>query len=314
MSQIEEQTDLAVQEELDSVIELEEVDIHLARANLLRMRGEYDSAKDVCRSILKSFPHQAFAHAMLGDIAVEQNEIESPVHAYELACEYDPGYAPFVQKLASARKRKGEHEAAEAARKLGYGAKGWSIPSLVIMLTMVLAALAISAFALGRTMGERPVKIAAITDPVIIQGIKPALKEEIVTTVNSSNELNVIYQTAEEGLIVKAIQEKLRWNNKLVGTVYDATSSTVILSYLGETDENGQQSADKFCSEAASALPDIKNISLRYFVSSKLVASSLKSKESVVKSEPSSDNKIKNPDDSETKVTDGMTEQPDPTR
>src|SRR4051812_43141822 len=53
-----------------------EEDLHsdLARANLLRLRGEFDQAEQLCLNVLERFPDNAAAHTLLGDIAFSQDK------------------------------------------------------------------------------------------------------------------------------------------------------------------------------------------------------------------------------------------------
>ena len=298
--------DLAAPAENEELIELEEVDIYLARANLLRMRGEHEQAKEICRAILKAVPHQALTHAMLGDIALELNDLDQATHWFEFACEYDPGYQPFVQKLVQARQRKSEHEAAEAARKLGYGASGWSIPSLLAVITMVLLALAIGAFALGRNQNSQAVKPPTITEPAVITGKPVRIKAEEPTAQPALNEVAKVIRTPEETLILKAIEEKLRWNTKLLNLTYDTFSGTAVINFAGDTEEGAQESADKLVADAKSALPDVNIISLRYFVAGKLIVSAHSGAVAVPTPEPSSDQKVNEPNNSATEEPDSL--------
>lgn len=71
----------------------------LARANLLRMRGQWDEAVTVCTEALRQSPHSATAHALMGDIYDAQNRPEDAVTWYTMAVELNPNGAVDRAKL-----------------------------------------------------------------------------------------------------------------------------------------------------------------------------------------------------------------------
>lgn len=80
-----------------------EVYPELARANLLRMQGNYEAAIDVCRRILGRFPSNETVHALLGDIYADQGKFEDAIQWYELLVELAPGNAHYMAKLHNLR-------------------------------------------------------------------------------------------------------------------------------------------------------------------------------------------------------------------
>jgi hypothetical protein len=80
-----------------------EVYPELARANLLRMQGNYEEAIDVCRRILGRFPSNETVHALLGDIYADQGKFEDAIQWYELLVELAPSNAHYMAKLHNLR-------------------------------------------------------------------------------------------------------------------------------------------------------------------------------------------------------------------
>lgn len=80
-----------------------EVYPELARANLLRMQGNYEEAIEVCRRILGRFPSNETVHALLGDIYADQGKYEEAIQWYELLVELAPGNAHYLAKLHNLR-------------------------------------------------------------------------------------------------------------------------------------------------------------------------------------------------------------------
>ncbi|OYT73077.1 MAG: hypothetical protein CFK48_01845 [Armatimonadetes bacterium CP1_7O] len=80
-----------------------EVYPELARANLLRMQGNYEEAIEVCRRILGRFPSNETVHALLGDIYADQGKYEDAIQWYELLVELAPSNAHYMAKLHNLR-------------------------------------------------------------------------------------------------------------------------------------------------------------------------------------------------------------------
>lgn len=72
----------------------------LARANLLRIRGQWVDAAEACAEVLRLSPHNPTAHSLLGDIYQDQGRPEEARHWYHLALEVNPGSEADRAKLA----------------------------------------------------------------------------------------------------------------------------------------------------------------------------------------------------------------------
>src|SRR3954471_23342550 len=74
----------------------------LARANLLRMRGQWGPAAELCAEVLRTDPRNPTAHSLLGDIYQDQGRPEEAQHWYQLALEMNPGSEADQAKLTRA--------------------------------------------------------------------------------------------------------------------------------------------------------------------------------------------------------------------
>lgn len=83
------------------LIEEEErmVNPRLAHANLLRLRGQWEEAMRVCADVLRHFPGNVHAHALMGDIHRDQGNLEEAAQWYKLALELAPDSAVDRQRL-----------------------------------------------------------------------------------------------------------------------------------------------------------------------------------------------------------------------
>lgn len=83
------------------LIEEEErmVNPRLAHANLLRLRGQWEEAMRVCADVLRQFPGNVHAHALMGDIYRDQGNLEEAAQWYKLALELAPDSVVDRQRL-----------------------------------------------------------------------------------------------------------------------------------------------------------------------------------------------------------------------
>ncbi|GIV14910.1 MAG: hypothetical protein KatS3mg022_0345 [Armatimonadota bacterium] len=83
------------------LIEEEErlVNPRLAHANLLRMRGQWEEAMRACSDVLRQFPNNVHAHALMGDIYRDQGNLEEAAQWYKLALDLAPDSVVDRQRL-----------------------------------------------------------------------------------------------------------------------------------------------------------------------------------------------------------------------
>lgn len=143
----------------------------LARANLLRMRGDFKGAEDVCLGILRRYPNNATANGLLGDICAEKGDLAQAAEWFELALDLTPDDEAVQQKLANVQSRMKEHEAAETAKQLGLPTSRPKVGLYIIGVIVFLVAIGIVAFSLGKqaekkSLADRGIVNAPVTiDP-----------------------------------------------------------------------------------------------------------------------------------------------------
>ncbi|MEJ5251775.1 MAG: tetratricopeptide repeat protein [Chthonomonadetes bacterium] len=75
------------------------VNPRLAHANLLRMRGKWEDAIRACSEVLRQFPNNVHAHALMGDIYRDQGNLEEAAQWYKLALDLAPDSAVDRRRL-----------------------------------------------------------------------------------------------------------------------------------------------------------------------------------------------------------------------
>lgn len=176
----------------------------LARANLLRMRGEYKQAEDICLTILRRHPNSATANTLLGDISAERGDLKQAAEWYEMALDITPDSESDRSKLAGIRSRIKDHEAATTAKQLGLPESrpkiGLWIGSVVVFVVLV----ATVAYLLGGRTSSRASAPLEITAPVSVPPIAgrqtpdPETVEETPTPPPPSELIEQIKATAAD--------------------------------------------------------------------------------------------------------------------
>lgn len=85
----------------------------------MRLRGQYREARDLALKIVNAHPENVAAHALLGDIAAEQDDLAQAAEWYEMAVDLDSEADNERRKLHSIQQRMREREAADTAAQLG---------------------------------------------------------------------------------------------------------------------------------------------------------------------------------------------------
>lgn len=145
----------------------------LARANLKRMRGEYDEARSICLSILKRYPGNLTAHTLLGDIHAEAGELTQAAEWYEMALEIAPDSAADRAKLEQVKERLAEREMATTAKQLGLPTPQprakWFAWSTVAFVAIV----GLGGFLLGDFFHSKRTAPSVVRTPITVQGSVP---------------------------------------------------------------------------------------------------------------------------------------------
>jgi hypothetical protein len=120
---------------MDSRESEEMISTELARANLARLRGDYDTAEELCVALLRKAPNDANVAALLGDVSMEQNKLDAAIQWYEMSVESG---APtgIEEKLATVQKRLKAQD--EAASEAGIGLAPRSILSPATLLAGII--------------------------------------------------------------------------------------------------------------------------------------------------------------------------------
>jgi hypothetical protein len=136
----------------------------LARANLLRLRGDYLAAEAECLKLLRHYPNNASAHTLLGDICAEKGDLDQSLQWYELSLDLAPDHA-IQERAKSIKARIQERDQSAASRAVGIPAeRDRSIRYAAWMLIAILVT-GIACYAVGRGQDTQP--------PAILHRVTP---------------------------------------------------------------------------------------------------------------------------------------------
>lgn len=138
----------------------------LTRANLLRMRGEYDQARSLCLAILRRYPNNATAHTLLGDICSEEDDLQHAAEWYEMALDLEPENQADHKKLESVRQRIADHEAATTAQQLGIPTSKSKAKVFAAVIVCLVLLIGVGAFFLGDYFRSKRVGGGTVTTPI----------------------------------------------------------------------------------------------------------------------------------------------------
>lgn len=123
----------------------------LAQANLLRMRGQHKQAGEACLAILKRYPNNSTAHALLGDIYAETNDLDQAIQWYELALDlHDDEAVRAKLRKVQEQKEAAEHKASVA--DLGLPEKQPKTGLYAGLMILAIVVIGGAAFFAGRQM------------------------------------------------------------------------------------------------------------------------------------------------------------------
>ena len=97
--------DLEVQGREESAISTTKVEALLAKANLLRLRGQFEPAEEICLEVLTAEPKHVFALCLLGDIRLSQDRLQDAENLYDLALQTGEAPSTIQDKLTAIRSK-----------------------------------------------------------------------------------------------------------------------------------------------------------------------------------------------------------------
>jgi hypothetical protein len=203
----------------------------VARANLLRLRGDFEEAEKVCLAILKRFPNNPAAHGMMGDLSFETGKLDTARQWYEMALDLTPNDEGLRRKI-SAIENAARKEADDVAIA-GLEVQPKSNSTIAAMLGVVILLCVMAGLMYWLGYANKTTR-ADVIDPISVNGEagprlgtriqEPALEETPATSPAPSTERTAL--TAEEAAVLSAMSQELgALGSRVAGLILDSTGA-----------------------------------------------------------------------------------------
>lgn len=214
----------------------------LARANLLRMRGDYKAALEQCRTILRKFPNNVSANQLLGDLCQETGDLEQAKEWYELALDIAPNHAQLQKKLKDVRERLEHQETQGLVDQLGLPPSKPKNGLMAAGLAVMVLAVGGIAYVIGTNkqkvdapLPKPTVSNAPATNP---QSTNPDVENPVQDPPTTAPVTTPAQGSSEETALAQLIGQRSTHGAKLVGLVIDPRTSQLTLTYRVATGED----------------------------------------------------------------------------
>ncbi|MBC8064109.1 MAG: tetratricopeptide repeat protein [Chlorobia bacterium] len=238
----------------------------LARANLLRMRGDHKAALEQCRMILHKFPNNVTANQLLGDLCAELGDLEQAKEWYELALDIAPNHAQIQKKLKAVRGQLEHAETEGLVEQLGLP----PTKSKNGLVAAGLATLVIGVGAIAYVIGTQKdasdsnaaPKQTSVQAPISNLGSSQPPKQDPVPN-GTTAPVPTVQGPSDEVSLTQLIAQRSANGTKLLGLTVDPRSNLMILTYRVEAADDKKLIASELAGVAFDNSPSVRVITLR---------------------------------------------------
>lgn len=223
----------------------------LARANLLRMRGDYSAALDHCRGILRKFPNNVTANQLLGDICVEMDDLEQAKEWYELALDIAPDSEQIRNKLEATKQKLEQRETAGLVEQLGLPPEKPKNGLVAIGIAVLVIAVGAVAYVVGSGTKKAPTNTGpthtTMTAPPNTQsstGTTTNPGYSTGTTPSGTGTPSLGVGPSEDRTLAQLIAQRSSEGSRIIGVTKDPRGDLLMVTFtLGESDDERAISA-----------------------------------------------------------------------
>jgi len=240
----------------------------LARANLLRMRGEYKGALDQCRTILHKFPNNVSANQLLGDLCAETGDLAQAKEWYELALDIAPNHAQIQKKLNDVQQTLEHAETEGLVEQLGLPPSKPKNGLVAVSLAVLVLGVGAVAYVLGtqkpnvnsangvtRTEIQAPATTSDNPQP------DPPQADSQPTNPTTSP-ANAVGST-EETSLTQLVSQRSANGSRLLGQVMDPRTNLLTLTYKAEPSDDKRNVGAELAATTFENGPNVRLITLR---------------------------------------------------
>ena len=230
----------------------------LAKANLLRIRGDYKGAIDQCLSILKRFPEDHDAHVLIADIYAEQGDLSQAAQWYELAIDISPNAGTDRAKLVQLQQRIKDREAASAAQQLGLPPEKQPLGLYIGVMGAIALVVAIGSYMLGQQAMKPPAgkKLVPISAPLQAENASTGGTAAPMTITSAST-------IEEDRLVQQALATILPNGTILMNAMQDPRNKGLVLTVSIRPEDNERGIAAELGRAALVQYPSAPGVIMR---------------------------------------------------
>lgn len=140
----------------------------LAQANLARVRGDYALAKDQCLAVLRTYPNNATAHVLMGDICMDAEEFEQAVEWYEIAADMDPEAPGLAAKLSEAKSLVAGIQSATTAELIGLPKERPRVSLYATLAIFIIVVAGIVGLLIRIAMSRQAEQFKPVETPIVV--------------------------------------------------------------------------------------------------------------------------------------------------
>jgi len=254
-------------------------DSEIAHANLLRLRGRYQEAEDLCLKILEASPKQADALALLGDIQAENGTLENALRWYDLSLETAEAPPGVKSKRNQIEKRIKDRDKMIALKSIGLGGnrpEKWMIGAGIGVLVAVVM---VAAYWVGsKSQARNSTYNLPIEAPIVNSNSSQGAGTANPLSSQPSSDLQSTNSTSTSAAPEKQVDTECRpllaltkpEIASIISALYDPRSSQVTVSANLPSSMAAQDFATSLASEALSSIPGSKNATIRLYANDRL--------------------------------------------
>lgn len=259
---------------------------NLAKANLLRLRGDYAEAEKICLDVLAAHPDSAPSHTLLGDIAFSQDKADQAVHHYEIAYSLEPNSIDLRRKLQDATALRASHESVNTVDQLGLPSNApvpWSAIGFGAFAAIAVGALVMVGLALAprsphvsppsapivatQAMTVKPsgtkTAYASNKGAVTTSEVKPTETTQPVETASSTPAVTSLPLTAEDQNLLQTIQSKSAFGSHLQTLSSSPRDHSVVLTFSYGAGEDPRKVGAELAKDVLDQSGDTLSITVR---------------------------------------------------
>lgn len=267
--------------------EAEQVHRELAEANVKRVRGDLQGAKDACVSVLRTLPSNVGAHLMLAEICEAQGIEDQALDWYQLALDIDPD-VPLVarkgvaQKIESLKKSIALKESRAKAEALSLpGAKAprmFSIGVLVVSVIVVGSLAFIAGWKTETKALERLMIRGRVSAPPASTGVEPLTQtvKDQEPARNGNGEIsprpNSVEKdgSTEDQILFQSLAQKSSFGDHMLAVASNPRNNSLTITFVARQDERGKKVGAELARAAFQISPKLQLVVLRGIRNGKL--------------------------------------------